>query len=205
VTIRKGSSYGSAHPLPSGASIVSDDAELHHLIASTEYKNLESPEQVIVGLLGGDLCRTLGGQGDRSRLYSPEAQQFPVDLIVARIGEAEVPVVSHLIAGRLFGPNFLAVMNAQWWGVYDLGPKSHPGDGVIDITSGQLGWRQRRIARRRAQSGAHLPHPCLRYRRLSEIDVVFTRPQSIVVDSAVTVSGTALSLRVIPDAYSVVV
>ena len=33
-----------------------------------------------LGLLGGDLCKTLGGPGDEARLRSPEAMTFPVDL-----------------------------------------------------------------------------------------------------------------------------
>ena len=36
-----------------------------------------------LGLLGGDLCRTLGGPGDEARLRSADAMTFPVDLGVA--------------------------------------------------------------------------------------------------------------------------
>ncbi len=29
-------------------------------------------------------------------------------------------------------------MNAQWLGAWDLGPKSHPGDGLLDVSDGNL-------------------------------------------------------------------
>lgn len=202
MTIRKGSDYGEARPLPHGAPIVRGDAELHEIVAEAV---LEQRLPVTVGLLGGDLCRTLGGTGRRDRLDGPDARSVPVDLVLAAIDDVTVPVVAHLIAGRLFGAPFAAVMNAQWIGELDLGPRSHPGDGLVDITTGTLPVRQRLLARRRARSGTHLPHPGLQYRRVNADTMTFDHSTRVRIDGARTLRGRSISITVVPDAFTVVV
>ena len=150
MTIKKGSNYGQLQPLPEGAPIAHSDAELRTLIVA---QRLAGNTSITVGLLGGDLCKTLGGSGVMSRLSETEALTVPVDLVIATIDGVEIPFVSHLVAGKLFGTDFAAVMNSQWIGSRDIGPRSHPGDGFIDITTGSLGWRQRRAAVRRSATG----------------------------------------------------
>lgn len=202
MTIRKGSEYGDRRPLTPGSPVAASDAELHGLIAEALRSN-RLP--ITVGLVGGDLCRTLGGPGDRERLFGDDANLFPVDLVLATIDGVEYPVVSHLIVGTPFGRNFTSVMNAQWWGTLDLGPRSHPGDGLVDVTTGSLDFRQRRAARRRARTGTHLPHPMLSYRRVKSAEFEFDRPTRVQIDSSLTVNATSVSVLVEPDAFSVVV
>ena len=202
MTIRKGGDYGDRRALPVGSPIAHSDAELHALITDARESGCMP---LTIGLLGGDLCRTLGGTGDKERLFGDDARAFPIDLIIATIDGTEFAVVSHLIAGRLFGRDFVAAMNAQWSGDLDLGPRSHPGDGLIDLTTGALGFRQRRSARRRARTGTHLPHPDLSYRRISQITIDFDRPTRLCIDSSVTCVATSMSLVVETDAFNVVV
>lgn len=202
MTIRKGSDYGSSEPLPDGAPVVSSDAVLHEVIAEA-WESSSLP--VTVGLLGGDLCRTLGGNGDHDHLFATDARTVPIDLVVVAIDGKTFPVVSHLIAGRLFGENFLAVMNAQWWGRFDLGPRSHPGDGLVDVTRGRLPLRQRVLARQRSHSGTHLPHPQLTYKRVSSMTTEFSRPTEMVIDNDCRVTGRSLTVTVEPDAFFVVI
>ncbi|MEI7623174.1 MAG: hypothetical protein WCJ88_06435 [Actinomycetes bacterium] len=202
MTIRKGSDYGDRRSLAQGSPIATSDAELHDLIADARNSGCLP---ITIGLVGGDLCRTLGGPGDRARLFGDEARQFPIDLILATVDGSEYPVVSHLIAGTPFGRNFASAMNAQWWGALDLGPRSHPGDGLIDLTTGSLRFRQRHAAIRRARTGTHLPHPMLSYRRASTASFDFDRPTRIVIDSTVKMVAKSVSLAVEPDAFSVVV
>ena len=38
-------------------------------------------------------------------------------------------------------------MNAQWLGDWDLGPRSHPNDGLLDVTDGTLPFGDRWKAR----------------------------------------------------------
>ena len=142
MTVGKGSDYGAAGRLPAGAPVVASDEELRRTVL--ELRAGSAP--VVVGLIGGDLCRTLGGSGDRDRLTSDDAVTVPIDLAIATVDGTEHAFVSHRLTGRPFGRDFAAVMNAQWWGDLDLGPRSHPGDGLLDVTTGSLPWRQRRMA-----------------------------------------------------------
>jgi len=202
VTIKKGSDYGLQQPLPEGAPVAYSDAELRTLIVAGRDAG---ESDVTVGLLGGDLCKTLGGSGTMSRLRGPDALTVPVDLVIATIDGVEIPFVSHLVAGKLFGRGFAVAMNSQWIGSRDLGPRSHPGDGLVDITTGSLGWRQRRAALARSATGTHLPHPSLTYRRVRSETLTFDRPVSLCIDGALQRKGQTVSLCVEPDAFHVVV
>ena len=78
-----------------------------------------------LGLLGGDLCRTLGGPGDEARLRSDDAMTFQVDVGAALLDGRLHWFVAHLIARRSWWRGRLvAVMNAEWLGAWDLGPRS---------------------------------------------------------------------------------
>jgi len=202
VTIKKGSEYGRLARLPLGSPVASSDAQLRSVVcgARSEFRL-----PITVGLLGGDLCRTLGGSGDASRLQTPEALTVPVDLPIAVIDGSEYPFVAHLLIGRPFAKDFAAVMNAQWLGPLDLGPRSHPGDGLVDVTTGSLPWAQRRLARRRAHSGTHLPHPALEHRRSSHDHFIFSAPVPVQIDSVLHLTATEIVIRVEPDAFFVVV
>ena len=202
MTIKKGSDYGVRAPLPAGARVASSDAQLRDVVLSLRTSGVGPPT---IGLIGGDLCKTLGGSGDAARLFGDDGLTVPIDLVIASIDGVDFPFVAHLIVGKTFCPGFVAVMNAQWLGPLDLGPRSHPGDGLIDITSGSLKWRERRIARSRARTGTHLPHPSLFHRRTNLETLTFEKSVPICIDGAFEVEGHSLSLRVEPDAFYVVV
>ena len=202
MTIKKNSDYGRAAALPPGSPITSSDAELRNIVCAARSEH-RSP--VTVGLLAGDLCRTLGGSGDAARLFGPQALTVPVDLPIALIDGTEYPFVAHLLVGRPFANDFAVVMNAQWLGELDLGPRSHPGDGLIDVTTGTLPWTQRRLARRRAHSGSHLPHPSLKHHRTPNERFVFSSPVSVQIDSGLRLKAVEIEIRVEPDAFFVVV
>lgn len=176
--IERGGSYGVPRPLPPGSPIVASDAELRDLVLEHRRRGESLP---VVGLVGGDLCRTLGGRGDRARLEGPEAVTVPVDLGLAVIDDVPTVFVAHLVVGRPFAGG-TAVLQAQWRGDLDLGPRSHPADGRLDVTTGSVPLRQRRTARRRARSGSHLPHPDLRHRQVRELMIEPRRPMRVVVD-----------------------
>lgn len=201
MTVGKGSDYGAAGRLPAGAPVVESDEELCRTVL--ELRAGSTP--VVVGLIGGDLCRTLGGSGDRDRLSSDDAVTVPIDLAIATVDGTETAFVAHLLTGRPFGRDFAAVMNAQWWGELDLGPRSHPGDGLLDVTTGSLPWRQRRLAIGRARSGSHLPHPALRQRRTDEVTLTFDRPVPLLLDGVSHGTGSEIEIRLEPDAFSVVI
>jgi len=203
VTIRKGEPWGTAAPLPADGRQARSDAEARTLIEPIWLAGSPLPR---LGLLGGDLCRTLGGQGDESRLESAEAMTFPVDLGIAEFGGERHCFVAHAVARRPWWRGQAVVaMNAQWLGAWDLGPRSHPGDGLLDITDGALPWGQRLEARRRARTGTHLPHPDLRSRRVARVEYSFDRPLDIWLDGTKVGRTSDLQLSLAPDALVVVV
>ena len=102
--IAKGSPYGEPGRLPPGAVIVRSDAEAR---AAVETARRERRPLPALGLLGGDLCRTLGGgaDGDRGgegRLRSLGGVCFPVDLGEVLLDGRLHLFVAHLVARSRF-------------------------------------------------------------------------------------------------------
>jgi hypothetical protein len=203
VTIEKGSAYGTPGPLPDHGVVVASDAEAAAVVRDARRLGHAPPP---LGLIGGDLCRTLGGPGREDRLRGPDATTFAVDLgVVLLDGRVDV-FVAHLVARRRAwtGP-FAVVMNAEWLGPLDLGPRAHPGDGLLDVTEGRLGLRERLQARRRARTGSHLPHPGLRTSRRRAVDLSFPGGVPVRLDGEERGRAAEIMVHLEPDALTVVV
>ncbi len=205
--ISKGSSYGEPGPLPPGALIVGSDGEAR---AAVEAARRERRPLPALGLLGGDLCRTLGGgsDGDRGgegRLRSLGGVCFPVDLGEVLLDGRLHFFVAHLVArSRLWTRAFVA-MNAQWRGDWNLGPRAHPGDGLLDTYDVRLRPGQLLAVRSRLHHGAHLPHPGIEERRSPAVSVELDRPLPVELDGMAVGAARRLAVRVEPDALQVVV
>lgn len=202
MTIRRGSAYGTPGRLPDSGVIVGSDAELRDLVLEARGRGERLPT---FGLTGGDLCRTLGGTGDAGRLHSGEAMTVPVDLGVAVLDGVPTVFVAHLTTGRPFGRSWACVMNAQWLDDLDLGPMSHPGDGLLDITTGSLPRRERRKALKRARTGTHLPHPALSTLRTGSHDLRFETSVPVRIDGTPVGSARTVLVSVECDALTVVI
>lgn len=160
----------------------------------------------MLGLLGGDLCTTLGGSGSEANLRSAAARRYPVDLGVAIADGVEHVFVAHVIVRRrAWRGRIVAAMNAQWLGSWDLGPKSHPNDGLLDISDATLGWSDKLTARKRVATGTHVPHPGITVRRTREAVLDFEPAGTLYVDGVSAGRVRHLELRVEPDAFSVVI
>ena len=203
MTISKGSPYGEPGALPSDGVVVASDAEAAAVVTRARRGGHPVP---VLGLAGGDLCRTLGGSGDTGRLGTAEATTFPVDLGCVLVDGHLHYFVAHLAAHRprWYG-RFAVAMNAEWLGDLDLGPRSHPGDGLLDLTEGELGLRDRLTARRRARTGTHLPHPSLRTRRSAKLELSFPGGVPVFLDGVPVGTATEVMVHVEPDALTVVV
>lgn len=199
--IDRGQDWGRPGPLPAGSPVVASDRELRDLVLDHRRRAVPLP---VIGLVGGDLCRTLGGRGDRSRLTGADAVTVTVDLGVASIDGESTVFVAHLLVGRPFVGGTV-VMQAQWCDGLDLAPRSHPADGRLDVTSGRLPFGQRRAARRRARSGTHLPHPDLRHRSVRSLALDLDRATTVVVDGVVVGRHRRIEVAVEPDALRIVV
>jgi hypothetical protein len=203
VTIRKGEPWGHHGALPDDGVVVRSDAEARAVVRAAHGEGRTVPP---LGLLGGDLCRTLGGLGDLGRLRSEAAMTFPVDLVHVEVDGRPDVVVAHLVARRRWWRGrAVVVMNAQWLGEWDLGPRSHPDDGLVDVTDGRLSATDRWTARRRARTGSHLPHPGLRTARTAALSLDFSPALDIRLDGVLVGRAHHVDVRVEPDALTVVV
>ena len=202
MTVEKGRPWGAPGPLPAEGVVVISDSQARAVLEQARRAGQPFP---VLGLLGGDLCRTLGGTGDRTRLASSQAVTFSVDLGEVLVDGRLHLFVAHLVARtRLWTQAFVA-MNAQWRGGWNLGPRAHPGDGLIDTYRARLSLGALAKVRARLHHGAHLPHPGIQERRAPAVQVDLGRPLPVELDGDATGRGRLLSVRVRPDALTVVV
>ena len=202
MTIEKGKEWGSAAPLPESGVVVRSDAEARAVLEDARRAGRPYPS---LGLLGGDLCRTLGGRGDEARLRSERAVTFPVDLGEALVDGVLHLFVAHLVARDCLWRDAFVAMNAQWRGPWNLGPRAHPGDAKLDTYRAILTLGDLPKVRARLHHGAHLPHPRIKERRAQAVQVELDRPLAVTVDGEGVGRGRCISVRVEPDALSVVV
>lgn len=226
MTIEKGRPWGSPAADPEPELVAEGDAELAAMAA----KAVSACEHTVVRPVAGDLLATLGVDGRRE---PGERHDYPIDLAMAYLQpgpdqpeQGPFPFVAHLIVGspvrrglvaalapasqllaRLLdhGPDIgVSVMNAAWLGDLRLGPRAHPNDGLLDITEGQVGFRERREAIKRARSGSHLPHPALRTTRTAEWQASFDHPRSVRIDGVNRGRFNSVRVELVPDAFVVV-
>lgn len=203
MTIRKNEPWGEPGALPPHGVVVRSDREASLVVAAARRAGTPIPP---LGLLGGDLCRTLGGAGDEARLRSPDALSVPVDLGTVLIDGRLHWFVAHLVAKRSWWwGRAVVAMNAQYLGAWDLAPKSHPNDGLLDLLDGNLPFGQRMQARHRLPLGTHVPHPGIEQRRVAAIQIELDRPTPIELDGSPLGSARVLSMRVEADALHCVV
>lgn len=205
MTVEKGVAWGSPGPLPEGSVVVDGDAAAGELLAERRRRQEPVPT---VGLVGGDLCRTLGGRGDRRRLQTGDVSLATVDVgEVLLDGRVRFFVAHAVVRGRsLWRGPIVAAMNAQFHGRWDVAPRAHPGDGLLDVVEVDAAMPpgERWKAWRRLPSGTHVPHPAIRVRRVAalQLDV-----DGLVVelDGVRQPPAHALSIRLRPDALQVAV
>ena len=203
MTIEKGRPWGSAGPLAVDGVVAATDAEVRALVEQARQAGRPPAE---VGLVGGDLCRTVGGRGDRARLATPGAVRLPVDVAAVTIDGESHWFVAHLVARRSWWRGrVVAVMNAQWIGRWDVAPRSHPNDGLLDLFDGSPSLDDRWKARRRLITGTHVPHPAIVQRRTDALELELDPPLDVYLDGVKVGRGRHLEIRVEPDALTCVV
>ena len=195
MTIEKGQAWGTPGALPADGVLVSSDSEAREVIEAARRHRTEVP---VLGLRGGDLCRTLGGPGEL-------ATMFTVDLGAALIDGRLHWFIAHLVARTRTWGYAVAALNAQWRGSWNLAPKGHPNDGVLDVFEARLGLADRLKVRARLASGMHLPHPGITQRRVPAAQFEFARPIAVELDAEGVGRARTLSVRVEPDAVKVIV
>jgi len=203
VPIAKGQPWGQRGRLPAGGVVVATDDEARRAVEAARGRGEALP---VLGLAGGDLWRTIGGSDlvDRDRMWSEDAMTFTVDLGHVEVDGEPHLFVAHVIAhSRSWRRSFVA-LNAEWRGTWDLGPRSHPNDGLLDTFDAALTFDDLWKVRARLPTGSHLPHPRIKEKRTPEIAVSFRRPVVVEVDGAVVGRAHRLQIGLEPDALTVV-
>ena len=196
MTISKGSSYGEPGVgLPEDGVRCASDAGARRAVEAARRAGTAFP---VLGLVGGDLARTLGGTGGLDVI-------FPVDLGRVLIdGRLHLFVASCVVRSRSWRRT-VAVGNAQWLGGWNLWPRGHPNDGRLDLLDARLPAGELWKVRRRLPTGSHLPHPGIESRRVKAETVELDRPLGVWLDGERVTEGRTFAFRCDPDALRVVV
>lgn len=209
MTIRKGVQWGEPGPLAEDAPVLADDRSVSRALEAADRARVPLAE---VGLVGGDLHRTLGApRHDERALREGDGRRLPIDVGRVRLADgSEHLFVAHLIAHdrrhrRWWSGRTVIVMNGDVAGPMRLGPRAHPNDGRLDVTDGRLPAGQRRTGRRRARSATHLPHPDLAVRRTDHLTVEHERGLNVWVDGEHVGTSPVLELACLADRLVVVV
>lgn len=203
MTIEKHQAWGTPGSLPDDGVLVRSDAQARHLVEDCRRKSLPVPP---LGLLDGDLCRTVGGKGDEDRIRSDRAMRLPVDLGSVLLDGRQHWFVSHLVIRRSWWwGRVVAVMNAQWIGVWDVAPRSHPNDGLLDVFDANPSFDDRLKVRGRLRTGTHVPHPAIAQSRVASFQLELDRPTPVWLDGERMGSVRTVSVRTEPDALTCVV
>ena len=201
--IAKGQPWGAPGALPEGGVVVRSDAEARAVVERARRAGDAVPA---LGLVGGDLCRTVGGRGDEARLGTAEAVTLPFDLGSVLLDGVPHWFVAHLVIRRSWwSGRVIAVMNAQWIGPWDVAPRSHPNDGLLDVFDGDLSIDDRLKARRRLVTGTHVPHPGIGQQRVAAVQFELDRPTPVWLDGERVGSARTISARLEVDAGLAVV
>ena len=201
MTIERARDWGWRGPRPHGLVEAADDAAAGRIVRDREAAGAGLPP---IGLLGGDLRRTLGGT-DRIEHLAAEVAVFTVDLGIAELDGTRWTFVSHLVARRSWwSGELLAVMNAELLGAWDVAPRSHPNDGRLDVLHVEdLPLSDRWKAWRRLRTGTHLPHPAIQVQRTAATEISLARPLPVRLDGVVVGEFSHVAIRVEPDALTV--
>ena len=202
MSLSRGQNWGGLGGLPDGSEVAGSDSELGAIVGAARSAGNDLPT---VGLTGGDLWRTLGGT-DTGSGFSDDSTRVLVDIGSALRDGRIHWFVAHLVARRnwLTGRCWIAA-NGAHLGHWNLAPRAHPGDGLLDLLDSDLPLRQRLNAHRRLHSGTHLPHPGITYTRQPAVQVSFRHPVPIYLDSEPVGAHRNISVRVEPAVLRLVI
>lgn len=202
MTIRRGESWGEAVPVPADAVLLRRDADVSGIVRAARSTETAVPT---IGLVGGDLARTLGGgRSERFDTFDGETVvRATVDLLRVEVDGRSTIAAAHVVLRRRWwrGP-LVFVMNAQYLGALDIAPRSHPNDGRADVIemAADTDLRTRLQARHRARTGTHLPHPQLTTRSVTSLELSFDHPLDVWVDGERWATARSCRISVEPDA-----
>lgn len=201
--IGRGVDWGERADVPDDAEVAPDDATARSIVEAARRADEATPPLL---LTGGDLRRTLGGRRAEDDLRVDGATRVACDLGAVLIDGRLHWFVAHLrVGGHWLAGNAVIVCNAGHLGRWDISPRAHPGDGLLDLVEADLDPVQRVLAWRRLASGTHVPHPDISIRRAPGHQIDLGRARPIRLDGTAVGSGRQLTIRVEPASLDVYV
>jgi hypothetical protein len=198
VGLTPGHEWGKVVEDPVSVWTAQKDLELSHA--------LETGKQGPYHVSGGDLARTIGAH--RPRVPGTPWRSLPVDRIQIDTERGQTHGVAHAVLRRSWwrGP-ITFVGNAEFLGSWDVAPRAHPGDGLLDVVemAATMSPRARIQAWQRVKSGTHLPHPDLRSRQVTTERWSFALPQRIWVDGRYWLKACEVQVTVLPGDFCLLV
>ena len=201
MTVERGRDWGGRGSVPADAVVVSTNAELRTVITAARRADRPIP---LVALRGGDLCRTLGGRGEA--VPGGTGTRVVVDIGSVLLDGRLHWFAAHLVARSPGGMGrWWVAANAAHHGNWNLAPRAHPGDGLLDVLDGALRHADRLAAWRRLGRGDHVPHPDIDYQRIPAVQATFDRPLTVRLDGETMGRVRNLSVRIEPEALRLAV
>ncbi len=197
-----GVDWGVPGEVPAEAVVAGSDAAAAEIVAESRRAGRAVPPVV---LTGGDLARTLG-VATTGAAPAPGAAGVRVD---ADVGAALVDgrlhwFVAHLVARRSWWRGRLLVAaNASFVGRWNAAPRSHPGDGRLDVFDADPPLTVRLAARRRLPSGTHVPHPQITQHRTAAAQYDMDPALDVYLDGVLLDRAGTLTVRVEAGALEV--
>lgn len=95
----------------------------------------------------------------------------------------------------------VAVANGQFLRGLDLFPRGHPADGKLEVQIVHIKRNQRKRMRGRLITGTHTPHPDIKECSGREVVIDWGRPRRWEVDGQVREPVAAITVKIKPEAY----
>ena len=199
-----GIDFGQEGEIPPDALTADNDNAVAQIVAEARRAGRPAPAVV---LTGGDLARTLGvvpARAAPSQQIAATGARFEVDVGAALVDGRLGWFVAHLVARRSWWRGRLLVAaNASFIGRWNAAPRSHPGDGRLDVFDASPPLSVRLAARRRLPAGDHVPHPDITQRRTASAQYDFDPALDVYLDGRRVGRASTLSLRVEAGALEV--
>lgn len=199
MTIRKGEEWGRRDVAPSSFFIAEDDSD-----------GASQPPHTPFALCRGDMFTAIGQPS--LPVHHAECTIVAIDAMVCSIsfvsGDVEtVRAFSSVTIGSWWKGRHLIASNSGFLNGMNIAPRSHPNDGEFDVVNidAAMPLKQRFIARRKAKTGTHVPHPQLTIKRSTAVEFTRERPQErLAIDGVAVSQWEKISISIEPDYWEII-
>jgi hypothetical protein len=95
----------------------------------------------------------------------------------------------------------IVVATGEFLRGHDVVPRGHPGDGRAEVQVYAVRPSERRAVRTRLRTGVHVPHPAIRQRSGTRVEIILERPAPLEVDGRPCPPVQQLTVELVPSAY----